>query len=243
MGIVFKAPYPVFGRGKPLPLGHQQRSPYYWWWAYLRRNEDYLACCAAGGTGPLAGLYADFGDVQNDNFKAWWAEHGYRLFAEQRKPVRLMELHKPSEWDAAWQPESVMVVAVPLDLPKRYLQGFFAKLLKERHKGERGRKALSDSDASTARYPLHRNCTVHTLRIQLAVYDAVTAKNKGEDGRTLAEIGADMRLVPTALPNSKDSPMEATAKRNVMTATVSRYYREARKIVANTAKGQFPNSK
>ena len=242
MGIVFKAQHPVFGRGKPLALSYQQRSPYYWWWAFLRRNERYLACCAAGGDGELAALYADFGDVREDDFKAWWTQRGYRLFSEQPKPVKLKELASPAEWDPAWQAETVMVVAVPLDLSKRYLQGFFAKLLKERHKGQRGRKALSDSDASTARYPLERNVSVHTLRIQLAVYDAVSAKQRGEDKRTLAQIGADMRLVPTALPDSKDSPLEAVAKRNVMTATVSRYHRAARKIVENTALGRFPKS-
>lgn len=243
MGIVFKAQHPVFGRGKPLALSYQQRSPYYWWWQYLRRNKRYLACCAAGGVGELSELYADFGDVQNDNFKAWWMERGFGLFAEQPKPVKLKELASPSEWDPAWQPDSVMVVAVPMDLPKRYLQGFFAKLLKERHKGKRGRKALSDSDASTARYPLQRNVSVHTLRIQLAVYDAVSAKKRGEDRRTLAQIGADMRLVPTAMPDSKDSAHVAAAKRNVMTAAVSRYYRQASRIVENTAQGQFPNSR
>ena len=244
MGIVFKAPHPVFGRAdKPLPAGYQQRSPYYWWWEFLRRNEDYRACCAAGGKGELAELYADFGDVvSDDNFKAWWMERGYRLFAERPKPVKLAELTRPNEWDSSWTRDTVMVVAVPLDLPKRYLQGFFAKLLKERHLGKRGRKALSDSDASTARYPLHRNVSIHTLRIQLAVYDAVSAKKRGEHKRTLAQIGAELKLVSSALPSSKDDRVTAEHKRNVMAATVSRHYKDACRIVAHTARGQFPNS-
>lgn len=243
MSIVFKGKHPRFGRGKTAsPTGTQADSHYYYWWEFLRRNEDYRACCAAGGTGPLAGLYADFGDVLNVTFKAWWSERGYRLFAEQRKPVFLKELDNPSEWDAGWNKEHAMVVVVPLDQPKRYLQGFFARLLKQRHGGRRGRKALSDKDASTARYPLHRNVTVKTLQRQLAVYDAVMAKRRGEDSRTLAKIGADLKLVPNAMPNSKDTIHEAEDKRNVMGASVSRLFRQAQKIVANTAKGQFPNS-
>jgi hypothetical protein len=244
MGIVFKAPHPIFGRAdKPLSEAYQQRSPYYWWWQFLRRNEQYRACCEADGKGELAALYADFGNVvQHDNFKEWWAERGYRLFAEKRKPVKLAELKDASEWDSEWTREAVMVIAVPLDLPKRYLQGFFAKLLKERHSGKRGRKALSDEDASTASYPLHRNVSVRTLRTQLAVYDAVTAKQRGEDKRTLAKIGADLKLVPTAMPLVRDDKITAEDKRNVMTATVGRYFRDARRIVENTAKGQFPNS-
>lgn len=243
MSIVFKAQHPVFGRGKkPLGASYQQRSPYYWWWEFLRRNDDYAACCAAEGVGELAGLYADFGDVLNATFKDWWAAHGYRLFAEQRKPVFLAELESPNEWLSTWTKEAVMVVAVPLDIPKRNLQGFFAELLKKRHGGKRGRKALSDPDASNADYPLHRNVSVKTLKNQLAVYDAVVAKKQGKNKRTLAKIGADLGLVEDAMPNSKDDLDTAMDKRNVMAATVSRYYRQAQRIVANTAEGQFPNS-
>jgi hypothetical protein len=243
MGIVFKAQHPVFGRGnKPLGVSYQQRSPYYWWWAFLGRNEDYKACCAAGGTGDLAGLYADFGVVSNDNFKEWWTQHGFRLFAEKPKPVKLAELDSPSDWDGSWTKEQVMVVAVPLDIPKRNLQGFFAELLKKRHGGKRGRKALSDKDASTARYPLHRNVSIHTLRIQLAVYDAVMEARASEKKITLAQIGERLKLVPKTNRKTETEVMDAARRRAVLAATVSRHFKDAQRIIANTAKGQFPNS-
>lgn len=243
MGIVFKAQHPIFGRGsKPLGLSYQLRSPYYWWWEFLRRNRDYAACSTAGGTGDLAGLYADFGDVSNDNFKEWWAEHGFRLFAEQAKPVKLFELDNAAAWDSGWAKDSVMVVAVPLDIPKRNLQGFFARLLKERHGGKRGRKALSDADASTARYPLHRNVSIHTLRIQLAVYDAVLAARASDKKVTLAQIGERLKLVPKTTRKTETEVMDAARRRSVLAATVSRHFKDAQRIVANTALGQFPNS-
>ena len=243
MGIVFKAQHPVFGRGnKPLGVSYQQRSPYYWWWAFWGRNEDYKACCAAGGTGDLAGLYADFGVVSNDNFKEWWGQHGFRLFAEKPKPVKLAELESPSEWDSSWTKDSVIVVAVPLDIPKRNLQGFFAELLKKRHGGKRGRKALSDKDASTARYPLHRHVSIHTLRIQLAVYDAVMEARSSEKKITLAQIGERLKLVPKTNRKTETEVMDAARRRAVMAATVSRHFKDAQRIIANTAKGQFPNS-
>lgn len=246
MHVHFKAQYPVFGRAtKPLPLGYQQRSPYYWWWEFLRRNEDYLACCAEEGKGQLAALYADFGDVRTDSFKQWWSagERGAVLFGEKPLPTSVKELQNASEWDGTWRSEDVMVLVVPLEVGKRRLQGYFAKLLKVRHKGKRGRKALSDSDASSAQYPLHRNVSIHTLRIQISVYDAVNANNLTVKKRTLAQIGADFRLVDTAMPNAKDDKSIAALKRNVMAATVSRHYKDAVRIVANTSLGQFPNSK
>ena len=45
------------------------------------------------------------------------------------------------------------------------------------------------------------------------------------------------------MPHRHDNIYEAAEKRNVMGATVSRYFKEAERIIANTAKGQFPNSK
>ena len=243
MSIVFKAQHPVFGRGKKqLGVSYQQRSPYYWWWEFLRRNDDYAACCSAGGLGNLAELYADFGDVSNDNFKDWWAGHGFRLFAEKAKPVKLAELDAPSDWDSSWTKDAVMVVAVPLDIPKRNLQGFFARLLKERHGGKRGRKALSDSDASNARYPLHRNVSIHTLRIQLAVYDAVLAARASDKKITLAQIGERLKLVPKTNKRTEGEVMDAAKRRAVLAATVSRHFKDAQRIIANTARGQFPNS-
>lgn len=244
MGIVFKGKHPLFGRdSKQLDIKEQERSPYYWWWQFLRRNEAYVACCKAGGKGDLEGLYLDFGDVLSDSFKEWWRKRGFHLFAEKPRPVKLTELNNVHDWDVSWTKDNVMVLAVPLDLPKRYLQGFFSRLLKQRHQGKRGRKALSDSDASTARYPLHRNVNIRTLRIQLAVYDAVIVKKKGESKKTLAQIGVDLKLVKSAMPDRRDTLLDGKDKRAVMAATVSRYFKDAEKIVLNITNGQFPNSK
>ena len=243
MGIVFKGKHPTFGRGKRSSIsGTQTESHYFYWWEFLRRNEEYAACCASEGQGDLAQLYADFGVVSNDNFKDWWFKNGYRLFAEQSKPIKLRELNDPGEWDTSWDQEQVMVVVVPLDIPKRNLQGFFAKLLKKRHGGERGQKSLSKLDKSTSKYKIFQHVRVETLKNHLRVYDAVMANKLSESPKTLAKIGAELKLVEDAMPSSKDTAIEAAAKRNVMASTVSRYFREAQNIVANTAKGQFPNT-
>jgi hypothetical protein len=245
MRVFFKASYPLFGKAtKPLSTSYQQRSPYYWWWEFLRRNDDYLACCANDGQGALSALYADFGDVRDSSFKAWWTagERGAVLFGEQPLPERVQELNSPADWDSAWTNDRVMVVAVPLAISKRRMQGYFAKLLATRHSGKRGRKALSDSEASTARYPMHRSVSIETLRIQLSVYDAVTANKVAVKKKTLAQIGKDLNLVKSAMPLAADDLREAAYKRSVMAATVSRYYKDACCIVANTANGQFPKS-
>ena len=204
-----------------------------------------MACCERGGKGKLAKLYEDFGDVRSDDFHAWWTtdRRGARLFGEKPLPLNLKELKDAGEWSDEWQSEEVMVVAVPLNLPKRHLESKFIELLKKRHVGQRGRKKAEDAYASTAQYPLHRNVSVPTLRVQLAVYDAVMAKRRGDVGKTLAQIGKELKLVASAMPSSSDLKDEAEYKRNVMAATVSRHFKAAQRIVANVVKGEFPNSR
>ena len=246
MAVHFTALHPLFGRSnKPLPESYQRRSPYYWWWAFLRRNADYLACCDAGGRGKLAALYEEMGDVRNDIFKKWWTEkqRGARLFGEKQLALTLRELSSPAEWDATWDETNVLVVALSLSLGKRHLQGAFARLLKKRHKSKRGRKSHAVlSVASTANFKLCRQADTHALGIQLAVYDACTANIRYGKKKTLADIGVELKLVPTAQPKRDDDKRTVAHKRIVMAAAVSRYYRQAQHIVANTALGVFPKS-
>src|SRR5262249_16591704 len=83
---------PTFGTKKHPKSGKD--SVYYWWWEYLRRNPQYRKTCESGGLGPLADLYKDFGDVRNDNFKAWWKENdrGAMLFARPPAEVSVRVL-------------------------------------------------------------------------------------------------------------------------------------------------------
>lgn len=241
MRTVFKAQHPLFGRANNRqPLSKQQASPYYWWWAFLRRNQRYMDCCNNNGSGELAALYKDFGDVRDDDFRLWWNAHGIALFREQPKELFVKELTSKDQWLDEWQASQVLVVAVPLSLPKNQIDKFFARLLKARHGGQRGRKALSDSDASSARYPLNRNVSVSTLKTQLAVYDAIEANKVADKKRALADIGISLRLQPHNIPVSRDTPSTVADKRMQLSSTVSRYYKQARLIIAATADGVFP---
>lgn len=244
----FLAPTPRFGRvNSRLPVGHQQRSPYYWWWQYLRRNADYLACCESGGKGQLAALYADFGDVRGDNFHQWWTEHnrGVRLFAEQPLAVKFGELDSAADWQSHWDKQAVMVVAVPLSMSKRRLKGEFAKLLAARHSGNKsGRPAMAKlKEASTARYKLEHNYTVSGLLTALAVYDLWTENQARPQSErlTLWAIGRELNINKSAIKDAEsDSTADRLVGRNVLAATVSRYVKQARAMIENTAAGKFP---
>lgn len=243
----FLAIHPLIGtKHKPAAKHLMERSPYYWWWAYLKRNEDYLACCDAGGTGELAWLYEDFDDVRSDDFRSWWGgslQRGAKLFAEKPVEVRLEQLSSKNDWDDEW-PDDIEVIAVNMSIGRRKLQQYFANFLKREHKGKRGRISLGQVK-STAKYPLYGNFNQYTLMVRLKLYDEYM-KNKQRpkaERVPLWKIGEEEKLVLTAMPEDGDDKWERTDKHNVMTATVSRYVREAKAIIANTAKGEFPSSK
>jgi hypothetical protein len=246
-GRKFLAAYPRVGkRDNPTPASVHQLSVYYWWWAYLKRNAAYIACCERGGTGRLAALYKDFGDVRSEDFRAWWTteNRGGYLFAEAPAINGFKELASREEWREEWTKDSTLVIAMPLTWSKRALQKSFNALLKKRHKRGRGKKAFKGRETSTALYPLAHNFNVHSLKVGLAVYDAIEAANKAGTGATYYQIGVALRLVPTALPTAAEiAANERDAdKVNVMNVAMSRYYKRTAAMVANAGKGVFPVS-
>jgi hypothetical protein len=242
----FLAIYPLLGtKHKPSPQRSLERSVFYWWWAYLKRNADYLQCCENNGKGSLANLYNDFGDVRSDDFRAWWGgslKRGSTLFAEQRLDLSVKKIDAVTDWDSSWG-SNVLVVAMNKDIGRRKLQSFIAKLLEKEHEGKRGRKALGKVE-STAKYPLHRNFSVYNLKRMLMVYDTVISNEalpKSEQ-KPLWKIGEELKLVPSALPQRGDNAYDTRRNHNTLTMTVSRYVSTAKRIIANTSLGQFPNS-
>lgn len=240
----FLAPYPIFGtKNKRLPPSQYERSPYYWWFEYLRRNADYIKCCEANGIGKLAKLYKDFGDVRDIEFRVWWnkEQRGTKLFGEKKFDIKFEELTDKSQWNTEWQAEDVIILSVPLEHSKRTLQKWFATLLKRRHTAKRGRTAKKWLK-STAMYPINRNYTIASLRTALEVYDEYEENlSRGEYKLKIWEMGVKLKLVQSAMPKSTDTKEDKLVKRNVMAATVVRYYKQAQKIIEGTSKGLFPN--
>ncbi len=242
MKVHFLAPHPLFGRANaPRSPKDQQRSPYYWWWATLRRSDAYLKCCEQGGKGKLAKLYADFGDVREDNFKKWWttADRGAKLFGEQRQEVKFGPMADPSEWHPDWSPDVALVVAIPLSMNKRSIKSEVAKLLDQRIKSRRGRKALKEAESS-ARYPLARNYSARNLGKALEVYDLwIRGKLNPDEKLKLWEIGVAVNLNTLKNATSKD-PHERLEVRNRLNAAVLRYAKEAERLIDGVEKGIFP---
>ena len=183
----------------------------------------------------MAGLYADFGDVFELDFKTWWQDNdrGARLFAEAPLPS-VRQIKQADDLQIA---DRMLNVSLPLELPRRFLETELKKLLDKHHKGERGVRTNKDS---TARYPVDGDFNKKTLAKCLMVHDlrlekpeltlwqlAVEAKLGSAEDRKLAEKGKHDSVV---------------SKQN-LASTVTRHLKHARQMIANSGQGRFPGSR
>ncbi len=101
---------------------------------------------------------------------------------------------------------------------------------------------MNGKETSDARYPLARNFNTNSLKVGLAVYEAVEARISNGEKKTYDEIGISLKLVQSALPTQLEIKSERrnADSVNTMTVAVSRHYTRAKKVVENVGKGVFP---
>lgn len=233
----FPYQHPTFGTVKrPKTARSWESSVYYWWWCFLKRNKDYLECCENGGTGPLAEHYKDFGDVRDDDFKAWWSfnNRGAQLFAEPRveNSVRVL-----SEADQVPSIEESITISFPLNMPKQFLLKRCQQILAKTREGGRGKQYSRNSNAP---YRITGQPNIASLKRILTVYDAIEAAKERKPKRPYWRIATDLSLIKDddkVLPS--DSPLVAENKRNVMKAIVSRLKRRAEILIKQSVTREF----
>lgn len=241
-GRHFPYQHPTFGyKNRPKPESAWKKSVYYWWWAYLKRNADYVACCENGGKGKMSALYADFGDVRGDDFKEWWTQdgRGVRLFAEPRAEDSFRVLQKD---EVVAGDSGTLVLSIPLNLPKKFLEQHFRKLLKIYHEGldvqpkgddKRGHQYAKHSQA---KYRFTGQPNLKAIRTTLEIYEYRLAN----PDMTLWEIGNSSPRIDDKLKlANSDGVSELVDKKYVLASTVSRYLRKAKQYIEATGRGYF----
>jgi hypothetical protein len=232
----FSFSHPTFGRSvsdkKTQPF---KNSVYYFWYEFLKRSKDYRECCQKCGSGEMAGLYSDFGDVFELDFKTWWQENdrGVYLFAEEPLP----SVRQIKDVDDLETSDRFLNVSLPLELPRRFLEGALKKLLDDHHKGERGIRTNKDS---TAKYPVVGDFNRNTLAKCLMVYDL---KLQNPD-MTLWQLAVQAKLgSPEDRKEAVKKTKTAAGTRMVLANIVSRDLRHARQMIENVGRGVFPGAR
>ena len=231
--LKFAYKHPTFGRSKAEKSQERfKNSVYYLWWEYLRRSDAYKKCCSSCGKGKLKNIYQDFGDVFSIDFKTWWQtnEHGAYLFAEQLPPKFQTIKVIPDEVTM----NQVMLLQVPMALPKRLLMAEFQKLLNAHHAGKRGRR---NNVSSTARYPVTGHIDTDALQKCLRVYDMKTENPK----MPLWQITQQCKAIKReAFIETGDTQSIITNKKLILANTASRLIKKAKLIIKNIEQGTFP---
>lgn len=197
-----------------------------------------MECCKSGGKGELAALFAKFGDVRGDDFRAWWkepvegVERGAYLFAEPvTNSIRLLD-----EGEKAPPRAEALTLTLPLNLPKKLLEQRFSEFLITYHKGKRGVQLAKSSNAICR---IKGQPNVPALALGLKVYEL----RRSAPDMALWEIG---NRVPGVLRAQKlkitDLPQDAMMKKKALAATVSRFLKVVQARIDRTTEGEgiFP---
>lgn len=223
-----------------------KKSPYYWWWQYLRHNPEYLQTCTSGGRGTLAELYADFGDVRDEDFRQWWGidgnNHG-NLFEEQSHLREARLLDGTSDFSSFMGPYPYVVIAVDLRFGLDAAKVSIAKAVNERFDKEgRGRLPI-EQRYSSARRKLTKDVTrkVYEKGLQIfRVLAPIKAAGIPLSTNDCWQAGLEIDLDPSLRPKSSDSQGDLQFKRETMSTTVRRYLKKAELMIQVVSSGYFP---
>jgi hypothetical protein len=215
--------------------GHNKfhNSVYYYWWAFIRLNTEYMDCCQSGGQGPLAEIYADFGDVRDqarptvdgDAFKAWWIERGADLFAE---PVPLDQAETLEKLPDFFDFKHNALISIPLNADFELTMKEIRLQLKAEFDGYR----RHFPSQSRAKYPVKQRPVLSALDDALRCKLA-QIQNPEMDQYALADAAG--------LEFPQYSARDGDDIYALKTRTVSRALQRANALIANVIKGDFPS--
>ena len=216
-----------------------QCSVYYYWWAFLRESKAYKECCDRNGEGPLADLYAYFGDVRDADFMRWWrfgghkrgvdkrAYSGRRLFSEGvRQPIKV--LRTPDDMTA--DRGEVVTLSIPITNDLSRMTAEFQQLMRPiveqriRESGEPTSRALFEVTSS--------NPSLKALHKVLVAWQAKEA-NPELKRYDLAKL--------LGIADAIEGERGDAAHESAVYTTLSRLLKKAEVLIRNVERGRFPD--
>jgi hypothetical protein len=222
------------------------RSPYRWWWSYLRLSKDYWWACERNGFADdprLRNMYSDFGKVYEMTFEQWWRRRGAYLFSEQvaLPAVRQMDARN---LQLSRERERHLLLEIPLNLTERTIISQVRKILREHP--ERAVDRLSSAQRKLAKFTGIRQDAIETAHAVWRLhYESRDGRAVGKIGqphgsKSLYQIGRELRLVRSCMPQVTDNPQRAAQRVNGMKVAVSRMLTRANQLIEHAALGVFP---
>ena len=131
-----------------------------------------------------------------------------------------------------------LLLSIPLNLKRKYIDKDINRILKKRQKLVKGR-TLRNPKLSKARYSLSKPCVPNALKKAFDVYDAkLQAKQRGEKVGNF-EIGKCAKLVYSERVKTDEVPSEANRRRTI-SILVSRHISNVKRMIYNAGVGIYP---
>jgi len=192
-----------------------KESAYFYLFAFLQLVEGY---------GPGYRAWQLFGNAQHMSFAEWWVDREDKVFVHGSS-LGIWELEDDKAVAEA-RSQGLTVVSIDMSCSRAYLNGLFHDLLSA-HDVEQGRgQKRRNRDIVEPAWFFEAKPDIHALRLYFCVYVLSTRK-----GLSHAQIAKRLRINTTATQNKKT---------NVIEATVSRYLKKAKRIIAGLEYGKFP---
>ncbi len=245
--LVFKGMRRFRYRRDDLLLNDAQHSPYYWWWAYLRLSKDYWWVCQRRGVADdmrLRDMYRDFGKVYEMTFEQWWNKRGVALFSEQVALPAVREIN-PHDMQLSREWERHLLLEIPVNLTERTIISQVRKLIRQHP--EREVQRTSSAQRKLAKLIGIRQDVIESAyavwRLHYQSRDGRTVEKIGQaqGSKSLYQIGKELRLVRSCMPQVTDNAERAAKRVNGMKVAVSRMLVRANNLAANAAVGVFPS--
>ncbi len=218
--------------------GHQC-SVFYYWWAFLRESRAYRECCEHNGAGPLADLYAYFGDVRASDFMHWWRFGGHKregqfkprsgrsLFCEAvRYPIKVVEDSKDSKRGT----DECVTLSIPITTDLTRMTAEFQQLMRPlveeriRQFGEPRTRALFEVTSS--------NPSLKALHKVLVAWQTKEAFPNIKRYELAERLGITTQI---------DGERGDAAHESAVYTALSRLLKRAEVLIRNAEYGRFPD--
>lgn len=218
-----------------MEVADARKSIYYWWWRFARLSPV-LWYARQSGTKPIdpsiAKVSEALGDVWKGRFGVWWRERGSKVFAETRRPSKVLPLDLETLHGHSFDKEK-LYVEVPLNIRRQTIISQFKKVLAEAHEG----RALNLAAHSTAHLALH------TKRYRLATIEReywVLLYRLLYPNIEIWRIGDRLQVAPHLKVRDTNGD-EMLKRKHALNAVTGRYYYKARFTLLNLERDSFPN--
>ncbi len=245
--LVFKGMRRFRYRRDELLLNDAERSPYFWWWSYLRLSKDYWWVCQRKGVADdprLREMYRDFGKVYEMTFEQWWDKRGISLFSEQLALPSVRQLNA-NDLQLSRGIDQHLLLEIPLNLTEKTIISQVRKLI--RLHPDRDVQRTSTAKRKLAKMVGIRQDVIESAYAVWRLYylsrDGRTVDKVGQvtGTKSLYQIGKELRLVRTCMPQVTDDKERAAKRVNGMKVAVSRMLARANNLIENAAVGTFPS--